>query len=115
MHNVEAFVSGPRGTNHLFMHPDDAAARGLTSGALCEVRTATGALEVPVKLTDELMPGTVALPHGWGHQRAKGLRVAMRTRGMNANVLAPDGSASLERLAGMTHLTALEVQVAKAP
>ncbi|MET0343641.1 MAG: molybdopterin-dependent oxidoreductase [Polyangiales bacterium] len=114
MHNVEAFVSGPRGTNYLFMHPDDAAARGLKSGDACEVRTDTGALCVPVKITDELMPGTVALPHGWGHQRAEGLRVAVRTRGMNANVLAPDGSASLEKLAGMTHLTALEVRVAPA-
>jgi anaerobic selenocysteine-containing dehydrogenase len=115
MHNVEAFVSGARGTNYLYMHPSDATERGLSDGALCEIKTPTGALKVPVRLTDELMPGTVALPHGWGHQRADGLRVASRTRGMNANVLAPDGSASLERLAGMTHLTALEVQVAASP
>jgi anaerobic selenocysteine-containing dehydrogenase len=94
------------------MHPSDAAARKLKAGDLCEVRSATGALKVPVQLTDELMIGTVALPHGWGHQRADGLRVASRTRGVNANVLAPDGSDSLEKLAGMTHLTALEVQVA---
>ena len=115
MHNVEAFVSGARGTNYLYMHPSDAAERGLSDGALCEITTPTGALKVPVRLTDELMLGTVALPHGWGHQQADGLRVASRTRGMNANVLAPDGSASLERLAGMTHLTALEVQVAASP
>ena len=112
MHNVESFVSGSRGTNYLYMHPHDATERGLADGSLCEVSTPTGALKVPVKLTDELMPGTVALPHGWGHQRADGLQVASRTRGMNANVLSPDGSASLERLAGMTHLTAIEVQVA---
>ena len=33
---------------------------------------------VPVKLLAELMPGTVALPHGWGHQHATGLSVASR-------------------------------------
>lgn len=112
MHNVESFVSGPRGTNYLYMHPRDAAARSLENGAQCEVRSSTGSLTIRVKLTDELMPGTVALPHGWGHQRADGLTVAKRTSGVNANVLSPDGPDSLERLAGMTHLTALDVYVA---
>jgi anaerobic selenocysteine-containing dehydrogenase len=112
MHNVEAFVSGPRGTNYLYMHPSDAGARALKTGDRCEVRSATGSLQIQVKVTDELMPGTVALPHGWGHQRAEGLTVAKRTQGVNVNLLSPDGSESLESLAGMTHLTALDVYVA---
>jgi len=111
MHNIEPFVRGARDTNYLYMHPSDAAARSLRSGDLCRVRSATGSVEVPVKVSDEMMPGAVALPHGWGHQRADGLTVASRTRGKNANVLAPDGSASLEPLSGMTLLTAIEVQV----
>ncbi len=115
MHNVEAFVSGSRATNYLYMHPRDAAERALAPGDLCEVRTTTGALRVPVKLTEELMPGTVALPHGWGHAQADGLAIASRTRGVNANLLSPDGSSSLEALAGMARLTALEVSVERVP
>ena len=111
LHNVESFVSGARGTNYLYMHPQDAALRSLAQGDLCRVHTSSGSLQIEVKLTEELMPGSVALPHGWGHQQADGLSVASRTRGVNANLLSPDGSGSLDRLSGMSQLTALEVQV----
>jgi anaerobic selenocysteine-containing dehydrogenase len=111
MHNVERFVSGTRATNYLYMHPDDAVARALVDGAMCEVRSASGAVRVPVKISDELLPGTVALPHGWGHAAADGLRVAKRTTGANANVLSADGASSLEPLSGMARLTAIPVEV----
>jgi anaerobic selenocysteine-containing dehydrogenase len=113
MHNIESFVRGARATNYLYLHPVDAAARGLAAGDVCEVRSKTGKLRVPLRLTDELMPGTAALPHGWGHRAASGLKIASQTRGVNANLLSPDGSASLEPLSGMTRLTALEIEVAK--
>jgi anaerobic selenocysteine-containing dehydrogenase len=111
MHNVPRFVEGARGTNYLYMHPQDAAGRALADGARCRVRTEVGVLEVELKLSDDLMPGTVALPHGWGHQRAQGLTTARKTRGVNANLLAMDGPQSVEVLSGMARLTALEVEV----
>jgi anaerobic selenocysteine-containing dehydrogenase len=111
MHNVRALLSDSHSTNYLYMHPDDAAVRGIGDRAVCQVRSQTGELRVPVRLTADVMPGTVALPHGWGHQTAHGLRVAARLRGVNANLLAPDGPSELEALSGMALLTALEVQV----
>ncbi len=36
-----------------------------------------GIIEVPVEVSDEMMPGVVSLPHGWGH-RAKGPGCASR-------------------------------------
>jgi formate dehydrogenase len=69
---------------------------------------------VPVKLLGDLMPGTVALPHGWGHQHARGLSVAARTRGVNVNLLAADGPEQLERVSGMAHLTGFVVEVTPA-
>jgi anaerobic selenocysteine-containing dehydrogenase len=111
MHNVERFVRGERGTNYLYIHPRDAAARALVDGQLCEVRSATGCVRVPVRLTEELLPGTVALPHGWGHERADGLRIASRTSGANANILSADGPHALEKLSGMARLTAIDVEV----
>jgi len=109
-HNIEEFVSGERSTNHLYMHPDDAARMGVGEGALADVATDTATVRVPVKFLSELMPGTVALPHGWGHQDSK-MGVASKTTGVNVNLLAADGPDKLEKVSGMAHLTGFLVHV----
>ena len=109
-HNIEDFVSGERSTNHLYMHPDDAARAGVEDGSLADVSSETATVRVPVKLLSDLMPGTVALPHGWGHQDSK-MGVASKTTGVNVNLLAADGPDKLERVSGMAHLTGIVVEV----
>ncbi len=108
-HNIEEFVH--EGTNYLYMHPDDAKKAGLSDGAMADVQSDTATVRVPVRLLADLMPGTVALPHGWGHQHATGLNVANKTRGVNVNLLAADGPDRLERVSGMAHLTGFNVDV----
>jgi formate dehydrogenase len=110
-HNIEDFVSGDRHTNYLYVHPDDAARLGLSEGQLADVQSEVATVRVPVKLLPDLMPGCVALPHGWGHQHATGLSVASRTTGVNVNLLAADGPDSLERVSGMANLTGFRVDV----
>lgn len=116
-HNFEDFVSGERSTNYLYMHPDDAQQAALREGELADVSTDTATVRVPVRFHADLMPGTVALPHGWGHQQAKGLSVASKTTGVNVNLLAADGPDRLERVSGMAHLTGflVDVKPAKGP
>ncbi len=114
MHNIEDFVSGDNSTNYLYMHPSDASDAGLAEGVFADVSTATGKVRVPVRFLAELMPGTVALPHGWGHQPARGLSVASKTRGVNVNLLAADGPERIDPLSGMAHLTGIPVSVAPA-
>jgi hypothetical protein len=47
-------------------------------------------VEAPVEVSDEMMPGVVCLPHGWGHDRPGArLGVASRHAGVNNNLLAP--------------------------
>ena len=60
------------------------------SGASGDARP-PGAIEVPVEVTDEIMPGVVSIPHGWGHD-ADGVRmgVASAHAGVNSNVLADE-------------------------
>lgn len=110
-HNDPEFVSGGRDTNYLYVHPDDAARAGLADGDLADVSTEVATVRLPVRLLADLMPGTVALPHGWGHQHASGLSVASRTSGVNVNLLAADGPDRLERVSGMAHLTGIPVDV----
>ncbi len=113
-HNLDRMIANGRDTNYLYMHPEDAATRSISEYDLVDVASDTGMVRAPVKLLDELMPGTVALPHGWGHQHAKGLSVASKTRGVNVNILAADGPENLEHLSGMARLTGIPVEVSKA-
>jgi anaerobic selenocysteine-containing dehydrogenase len=113
MHNAQVFLGSNRTTNYLYMHPTDADARGIRNGDLVEVRSAHGAVQVPAKITEELMPRAVALPHGWGHEKADGLTVAQRNAGVNVNLLAGDGADHMERLSGMVQFTGIPVEVHK--
>jgi formate dehydrogenase len=107
-HNIEDFVSGERSTNHLYMHPDDAVRVGVEEGNLADVSSETGTVRIPVKLLSDLMPGTVALPHGWGHQDSK-LGVASKTTGVNVNLLHDD--AVRDRFCGMPVFNGTPCQV----
>ncbi len=110
-HNTPALLKSAHGRNHLYVHPDDAAALGLVEGADADVYTDTACVRVPVRLLPDLMPGTVALPHGWGHQHASGLRVASTSGGVNVNLLAADGPDAIEGVSGMAHLPGFPVEV----
>lgn len=110
-HNHEGFVSGGRHTNYLYLHPDDASSRGIEHGDLVDLSSETGSVRVPAQLLPDLQPGTCALPHGWGHQSARGLSVASKTSGVNVNLLAADGVDSIEPVSGMARLTGILVEV----
>lgn len=68
MHNSPRLTKG-RPRHQLLMHPDDLARRGLTDGATVAVTSRVGCVEVEVAATDDMMPGVVSLPHGYGHRR----------------------------------------------
>jgi anaerobic selenocysteine-containing dehydrogenase len=110
-HNHESFVAGGRHTNYLYLHPDDAAERGIGHGDLVDLSSETASVRVPAQLLPDLQPGTCALPHGWGHQAARGLSVASKTSGVNVNLLAADGPESIEPVSGMAKLTGILVEV----
>jgi formate dehydrogenase len=113
-HNLERMIAHGRQTNYLYMHPDDARSLHLKEGDLADVESNVNTVRIPIRYLDDLMPGTVALPHGWGHQHAKGLSVASKTAGVNVNLLASDGPGQLEKVSGMARLTGIPVQIAKA-
>jgi anaerobic selenocysteine-containing dehydrogenase len=68
MHNSERLVKGKPPCT-ILMHPTDAAHRNLKPGQTVSVRSRVGSVEVPIEITEEIMPGVVSIPHGWGHDR----------------------------------------------
>ncbi len=89
MHNVTVLVKG-KDRCTLLMHPDDATAAGVANGGLARVSSEAGEIEIAVEVSDEMMPGVVSLPHGWGHDKAgTRMAVAREHAGVNNNLLAP--------------------------
>ncbi len=112
MHNLAPLV---RGTNRCTaqLHPEDADKLGLSDGALARVTSRTGALTVPIEITDTVRPGVVSIPHGWGHG-LDGTRsaVANAHAGVNSNVLADDRL--LDGPSGTAVLNGIPVEVCAA-
>jgi anaerobic selenocysteine-containing dehydrogenase len=112
MHNIAPLVrGGNRCTAHL--HPDDAEKLGLADGALARVTSRTGAVTVPIEITDTVRPGVVSIPHGWGHD-VDGIRagVAREHAGVNSNLLADDRL--LDELSGTAVLNGIPIEVCAA-
>jgi len=112
-HNVESFVKGERNTNYLYIHPKDAQLRNLVAGDMARISVGQNFVEVPVKVDEDMLPGTISVPHGWGHQRADGLSVARHTAGANVNVIMPDGPESIEPGSGMSHMNGVIADVSR--
>ncbi|HVK84390.1 MAG TPA: molybdopterin oxidoreductase family protein [Kofleriaceae bacterium] len=112
MHNSQRLVKGPPRCT-LLIHPDDASARGLAEGGTAKVSTRHGAIELPVEITADMMPGVVSIPHGWGHARpGVKLRVAQSVPGVSVNdILDP---ARIDELSGTSVLTGQPVEVSRA-
>jgi anaerobic selenocysteine-containing dehydrogenase len=109
MHNSQRLVKG-REACTLLMHPRDAAARGLATGARVRLRSRVGEVLVPLEVSDEIAPGVVSLPHGWGHGRAGvELRVAREHAGASINDVTDD--ARVDALSGTAAFSGTPVVV----
>lgn len=113
LHNSERMLRGKQRRCTLLMHPDDADAAGVADGKPVRVSSRVGAVVVPVEVSDEMMPGVVSLPHGWGHGDTDAvLGVARKAGGASINDLTDE--AAVDRLSGNAALSGVVVEVAPA-
>lgn len=110
LHNVKILVKG-KDRCTLIIHPEDATPLGLVDGASARVSSENGSLEVPVEISDEMLPGVVSLPHGWGHN-VEGTRqsVAREHAGVNNNLLAIP--TFVDEISGNAAVNGIPVEVA---
>jgi anaerobic selenocysteine-containing dehydrogenase len=87
MHNLPVLAKGPYRCTVL-VHPADAARLGLADGGSAQIRNGARMVQAQVALSEEMMPGVVSLPHGWGHDLpGTRLGVAAERPGANLNAL----------------------------
>jgi anaerobic selenocysteine-containing dehydrogenase len=86
-HNSTRLTRG-RPRHQLLMHPGDLESRGIADGSLVDVASRVGSVRVEVAATEDIMPGVVSLPHGYGHQQeGTRLRHASKLPGVSINDL----------------------------
>src|SRR3954464_6286102 len=64
--NLERLKRGGRTNNPLGIHPDDAAALGVSDDDMVVVASEHGQIDAVIELDDDLMRGVVSMVHGWG-------------------------------------------------
>ena len=109
MHNFHRLVKGkPR--HQLLMHPQDLQQRQLQDGQRVRIRSRTGSLEVEVQACEDMMPGVVSLPHGFGHGRqGVHMQIAQAQPGVSANDLTDERFR--DQVSGNAALNGVPVQV----
>ncbi|CAD5109172.1 molybdopterin oxidoreductase family protein [Zestomonas carbonaria] len=109
MHNYHRLVKGkPR--HQLLMNPEDLTRRGLVDGQRVRVRSRVGEIEVEVAASDEMMPGVVSMPHGWGHGRP-GVRMTIASAQPGASVNDLTDERRLDAVSGNAALNGVPVEV----
>ena len=98
--------------NLLRIHPDDAATRQLSSGDVAVVTGPGGTVRLRVRLSDRMMPGVVAIPHGWGHAGSRVDRVRP-LGGANINTVLGGGADHMEPASGQAIMTGQRVTVVR--
>jgi anaerobic selenocysteine-containing dehydrogenase len=112
MHNIRALNRGPDKCTAL-LHPKDAERLQIKPGDRIEISRGDRAIVVPVTVSDEIMPGVVSLPHGWGHDAPESRLSYARTRpGVNSNVIASEFDIDVP--SGNAVLTGFTVSLARA-
>ena len=104
MHNSQRLMSDTR-RHALRIHPTDAQRFGLLDGGYAKVTSRASSIELGVTYTDDLIPGTIAVPHGWGHSGS--WQRANAAGGSTSNFLADE----IEELSATTVLNAIPVRV----
>jgi anaerobic selenocysteine-containing dehydrogenase len=109
MHNSQRLVKGkPQCT--ILMHPSDADHRQLTSGQHVQVRSSVGSIVVPIEVSEDIMPGVVSIPHGWGHDRP-GIRLEVAQQHAGESINDITDNQTIDALCGTAAFNGILVAV----
>lgn len=109
LHNSHRLVKG-KSRCTMMIHPNNAESLGLKNGQIASVSSRTGSVNIVTEITDEIMPGVISIPHGWGHDKeGTGWKVAEKNAGVSVNDLTDE--LFLDDLSGNAALNGVPVTV----
>jgi len=109
MHNLPRMIKGPNSCTAM-INPSDATSHNIKPGDLIRIKSRVNEVEIEAEVTDEIMAGTISIPHGWGHDR-EGIRLgkASAKAGVSFNDLADDQL--VDPLSGVSVINAIPVSI----
>ncbi|MEM6803855.1 MAG: molybdopterin-dependent oxidoreductase [Bacteroidota bacterium] len=87
MHNLAGLKGGTRRCTAL-ISPEDAEKHQIRDKEFVEVYNEFGSISIEAEISEDMMKGSICIPHGWGHDAKESqLDIANRHAGANVNVL----------------------------
>jgi anaerobic selenocysteine-containing dehydrogenase len=111
MHNFHRLVKGGDRCTVL-VNPADLSERLVKHGDRVQVRSRVGMVELIAEASEDMMPGVVSIPHGWGHDRngSQG-EIAQRHSGVSCNDLTDERL--VDELSGNAVLNGVPVELVR--
>ncbi|MGX1811158.1 molybdopterin-dependent oxidoreductase [Nocardia sp. NPDC055321] len=108
MHNHDRLMTGQRRC-HAVLSPADAAAHGVHDRDTITITSPWGRVAVPVRVSDEVITGSIGLTHGFGHSGS--WRRAVAAGGANYNLLTPSDIDFIDQPSGNAFLNGIPVSI----
>jgi len=99
--------------NPVYLHPDDAAALGVTDGDRLSITTAQGEVFGQAELADDLRPGVISVAHGFPNQRGLSKDGPGQNPGTSVSALLDDET-RYDPISGLPLMSAVPVRVSRA-
>lgn len=113
MHNTERLIRGKNRCT-LMINETDANRLELKNNQEVRVSSAVGEIVIPVEVSDEMMPGVVSIPHGYGHSR-EGTRIPIAEANAGASINDLTDDQQVDALTGNAAFSGQLVTISPAP
>ncbi len=109
MHNFERLLKG-RDRCTVLIHPEDAAQLNIEEGQEVTVVSRVGQIGLPAEISEEMMPGVVSIPHGWGHDR-EGVKLQVAKGHAGASINDLTDHLRIDQLSGNAAFCGIPVRI----
>jgi anaerobic selenocysteine-containing dehydrogenase len=109
MHNSAKLMKGKNRCT-LLIHPKDAKRLAIAENTSVTVKSRVGEVQLPIEISEDIMPGVVSIPHGYGHNRTgTKMSVAEKYPGVSLNDLSDEKI--IDKLTGNSAFSALRISI----
>ncbi|MEL6556830.1 MAG: molybdopterin-dependent oxidoreductase [Bacteroidota bacterium] len=111
LHNTEKLMAGKNRCT-VMMHPSDSELVGVANQEEVTVTSGSGSIRIPVEITEDMMPGVVSIPHGFGHHK-NGIKLGVASKYPGVSVNDLTDHQALDSLTGNAAFSSVRVAIKK--